>query len=117
VCTHGVVDQTRMLRLPDVNVADLSAAWADILARANLNQNHTITREQLSVREHMSMILRTLQGRRFALFEDLFDTTRGIPVLIVTFIATLELARECLLEITQAEAFAPIYIRLAYTPN
>jgi segregation and condensation protein A len=117
VCANVVVDHTRAVRLPDVNVADLSAAWADILARANLNQNHTITREQLSVREHMSIILRTLQGRRFALFEDLFDTTLGIPVLIVTFIATLELARECLLEITQAEAFAPIYIRLAYTQN
>ncbi len=115
--TNVLVDQTQMLRLPDVNVADLSAAWADILARAKLNQNHTITREQLSVREHMSIVLRTLQGRRFALFEDLFDTERGVAVLVVTFIATLELAREGLLEVTQAEAFAPIYVRLAYSPH
>jgi segregation and condensation protein A len=75
-----------------------------------------ITREQLSVREHMSIVLRALQGRRFALFEDLFDVKRGPQVLVVTFIALLELARERLLEVTQAEAFAPIYVRLAYAP-
>ncbi|MGH8797881.1 MAG: segregation/condensation protein A, partial [Caldimonas sp.] len=101
-------------RLPEVNPDDLRAAWADILKRARLNQHHLITREQLSVREHMSIVLRALQGRRFALFEDLFDARRGAPVLVVTFIALLELARERLLEVTQAEAFAPIYVRLAY---
>jgi segregation and condensation protein A len=76
-----------------------------------------ITREQLSVREHMSIVLRTLQGRRFAVFEDLFDSARGPQVLVVTFIALLELARERLIDVTQAEAFAPIYVRLAYAPN
>jgi hypothetical protein len=50
-------------------------------------------------------------------FEDLFDPSRGLPVLVVTFIAMLELAKETLIEMTQAEAFAPIYVRLAYTPN
>jgi segregation and condensation protein A len=110
------VDDTVALRLPDVTPADLRDAWADIVKRAKLNQHHLITREQLSVREHMSIVLRTLQGRRFALFEDLFDPLRGVPVLVVTFIALLELARERLLEVTQAEAFAPIYVRLAYQP-
>jgi segregation and condensation protein A len=64
----------------------------------------------------MSIVLRTLQGQRFVEFEDLFDLSRGPQVLVVTFIAMLELARERLLEITQAEAFAPIYVRLAYHP-
>ena len=50
------------------------------------------------------------------MFEDLFDARRGPQVLVVTFIAMLELAREHLLEVTQAEAFAPIYVRLAYSP-
>ena len=111
-----VIEQSLTPRLPDVNAADLSAAWADILKRAKLNQHHMITREQLSVREHMSIVLRALQGRRFAMFEDLFDVARGPQVLVVTFIALLELARERLLEVTQAEAFAPIYVRLTYTP-
>ena len=110
------IEQSLAPRFPDVDADDLRAAWADILKRARLNQHHTITREQLSVREHMSIVLRRLQGRRFALFEDLFDTGRGPQVMVVTFIAMLELARERLLEITQAEAFAPIYVRLAYEP-
>jgi len=111
------IEQSLAPRFPDVDVDELRAAWADILKRANLNQHHTITREQLSVREHMSIVLRTLQGRRFLEFEHLFDVRRGPQVLVVTFIALLELARERLLEITQAEAFAPIYVRLAYQPN
>lgn len=110
-----VIEQSIAPRFPDVVADDLRAAWADILKRAKLNQHHLISREQLSVREHMSIVLRTLQGRRFALFEELFDTGRGPQVLVVTFIAMLELARERLLEITQAEAFAPIYVRLAYS--
>jgi len=111
-----VIEQSLAPRFPDVDADELRAAWADILKRAKLNQHHHITREQLSVREHMSIVLRRLQGRRFAMFEDLFDVTRGPQVLVVTFIAMLELAREHLLEVTQAEAFAPIYVRLAYAP-
>jgi segregation and condensation protein A len=111
------IEQSLAPRWPDVNPDDLRAAWRDILQRARLNQHHTISREQLSVREHMSIVLRKLQGRRFVEFEELFDVTRGTPVLVVTFIAMLELAKESLLEVTQAEAFAPIYVRLAYTPT
>jgi len=111
------IEQALAPRLPEVHPEDLAAAWADILSRAKLVAHHTITREQLSVREHMSIVLRALQGRRFALFEDLFDPKRGPQVMVVTFIALLELARERLLEVTQAEAFAPIYVRLAYSPS
>ncbi len=110
------IEQSLVPRFADVDEGELRAAWADILKRAKLNQHHTITREQLSVREHMSIVLRALQGRRFAMFEELFDVARGPQVLVVTFIALLELAKEHLLEVTQAEAFAPIYVRLAYTP-
>ncbi len=108
------VDDSLVTRLPDVSPADLRQAWADLIRRASLVQHHRISREQLSVREHMSMLLRGLGGRRFALFEELFDATRGPEVMVVTFIALLELAREHLIEVTQAEAFAPIYVRLAY---
>ena len=112
-----LVEQSLAPRLPDVDPGDLRAAWADILQRAKLNQHHRITREQLSVREYMSQVLKRLQGRRFVEFHELFDTTRGQAVVVVTFIAMLELCRERLLEVTQAEAFAPIYVRLSYTPN
>ena len=111
------IDQTVAVRLPDVNPVDLQEAWRDILMRAKLNQHHKISREQLSVREHMGLVLRRLQGQRFLEFADLFDTQASTPVVVVTFVALLELAREHLLEITQAEAFAPIYVRLAYQPS
>jgi segregation and condensation protein A len=111
------IEQSLAPRWPDVVPDDLRDAWRDILQRASLTQHHTISREQLSVREHMSIVLRKLQGRRFVEFHELFDTSRGTPVLVVTFIAMLELSREALLEVTQAEAFAPIYVRLAYQPS
>ena len=111
------VEQALKPRFPDVELGDLQSAWADILKRARLVQHHKISREELSVREHMSIVLRKLQGRRFAPFEDLFDPARGVPVLVVTLIALLELAKENLVEITQAEAYAPIYVRLAFTPS
>jgi len=105
------------VRHPEVTLDDLRLAWLDILQRAKLHTHHTISREELSVREHMSIVLRTLQGKRFVEFEHLFDVTRGAPVMVVTFIAMLELGKERLIEITQAEAFAPIYVRLAYEPS
>jgi len=109
--TEGVV------RLPEVSLDDLRNAWADILRRASLVQHHRISREQLSVRDFMTRILRNLHNRRFAEFEDLFEVDQGPQAIVVTFIALLELARESLVEITQAEAFAPIYVRLAYRPS
>ncbi len=111
------VEQSLQPRFPDVELADIQQAWADILKRAKLVQHHKISREELSVREHMSIVLKKLQGRRFAPFEELFDPAKGAPVLVVTLIALLELAKETLVEIVQAEAFAPIYVRLAFTPN
>ena len=111
------LESTHELRLPEVRPEDLREAWLQILKRAKLVQHHHISREQLSVREHMSIVLKRLQGRRFVEFEELFEPGRSLGVLVVTFLAMLELSRESLLEMTQAEAFAPIYLRLAYSPS
>ncbi|MGB2817935.1 MAG: ScpA family protein [Burkholderiaceae bacterium] len=111
-----IIEQSIEKRFPDVNVVDLREAWADVIRRAKLNAHHHISREELSVREHMSLILKRLQGSRFVEFADLFDHARGIAVAVVHFLALLELARESLIDITQAAPYAPIYIRLAYTP-
>lgn len=110
------IEQSIAPRFPDVRPDDLREAWRELLRRARLGAHHHITRERLSVREHMSLVLKRLQGRRFLEFHELFETSRGVPVVVVTFVALLELARENLLEVTQAEAFAPIYVRLAYQP-
>jgi segregation and condensation protein A len=117
---HGYVDTTVAVTWPDDNQDDLQMAWRDVLHRAKLNQHHTISREELSVRDFMTRILRRLQNARFIefgeLFEDAINSGKGISIVIVNFIAMLELSREALIEITQAEPYAPIYVRLAYTP-
>jgi segregation and condensation protein A len=111
------IEQALAPRFPDVELDELRLAWADVIKRAKLVAHHKISREELSVREHMSAMLRKLQNARFIEFGDLFDVSRGMPVLVVNFIAMLELSRESLIEITQAEPFAPIYVRLAYSPT
>jgi len=104
-------------RLPDVNSADLAEAWRSLLHRARLTAHHRVTREELSVRAHMSAILRALKERRVVEFGELFDPKRGVAVLVVTFLALLELARERLLEITQSAGFGPIYVKLAHAES
>jgi len=116
VRTQIFIEQSLVTTWPDVTPVDLQQAWLDVMKRAKLVQHHKISREELSVREHMTGILRRLQSSRFVEFADLFDIAGGVPVVVVNFVALLELAKETLVEITQAEPFAPIYVRLAYSP-
>jgi segregation and condensation protein A len=104
-------------RLPDVNARDLAEAWRTLLHRARLSAHHRVSREELSVRAHMSSILRSLKERRVAEFGELFEPQRGVAVLVVTFLALLELAREMLVEITQSAGFGPIYVKLAHAQS
>ena len=107
------VEKTLLRRLPEVSAHDLQKAWRGILQQARLHTHHLVQREELSVREHMTLILRHLRDAGgFVEFVDLFDATRGAPVLVVHFLALLELALEHLLEMTQVEVFEPIYLRL-----
>lgn len=112
-CPHIGIP-TVAARLPSVSVEELQQAWLGVVQRARLVQRHQIQREELSVREHMSHILKTLQGKRFVQFENLFNPESGVAVVVVHFVALLELAKEALVDITQAEAYAPIYVRLAF---
>ncbi|MBB5608828.1 MULTISPECIES: ScpA family protein [unclassified Janthinobacterium] len=116
VRTQIFIEQSLTPTWPDVEAVDLQQAWLDVLKRAKLTQHHRISRQELSVREHMTNILRRLQSARFVEFGDLFDIAGGVPIVVVNFVALLELAKETLIEITQAEPFAPIYVRLAYSP-
>jgi segregation and condensation protein A len=106
------IERTVAERLPQVRAQDLAEAWRGLLHRAHLARHHHISRQELSVREHMSAILRALGERRVMEFGELFDPTRGVAVLVVSFLALLELARELLIEITQSAGFGPIYVKL-----
>ncbi len=100
-------------RLPEVSLHDLQLAWLRIMKKARLNQSHRVGREQLSVREQMSAILRKLGDGGFVVFDALFDFRLGAPGLVVSFLAVLELVKEKRVAVTQNEAFAPIYVKMA----
>jgi segregation and condensation protein A len=107
-----LVEQTLVKRVPTVLMADLTEAWRVILNRAKATQKHRVCREELSVRAHMSRIMRELQGKGFVQFHELFKPEEGVAVVVVTFLAVLEMARESLLDITQTEPLDPIYVKL-----
>ena len=97
---------------PEVSLDDLTEAWRNVLKRASHFKHHKVSRAELSVREHMSLILRQLQAEPVLEFWQVFDLADGIPKLVVCFLAILELAREGLLRITQQSAFSPIYLQI-----
>lgn len=99
-------------RLPEVSFADLQNAWLEILRRAKLNQHHRISRDELSVREYMSQILRRLQGAGNQPFETLFDITHGVSSVVVGFLAVLEMVKERMILVSQNAPMEPIYVRL-----
>jgi len=106
------IEQALVERLPGVQIPDLSEAWRSILARAKMTRHHKITREQLSVRSHMSRILKQLAPGNYVEFSELFEPERGVPLLVVSFLALLELSRELLIEMTQKSPFDPIYVKI-----
>jgi segregation and condensation protein A len=114
-----LVEQSLVKRVPTVLPSELTDAWRAILARAKATQKHRVSREELSVRSHMSRILRVLGaslnaegGQDFVPFDQLFQPEEGVAVVVVSFLAVLELARESLIEITQTAPLEPIYVRM-----
>ena len=105
------IDQAMIEYLPEVSVDNLRDAWLMLMARSNVNRRHHVTREELSVRAHMSRILHQLQGQNFVEFNELFNPAAGVPELVVTFLALLELVRENQVEVSQPRVFGIIYVR------
>jgi len=110
---HVIFEKQTSLQMPDVEPEDLRRAWASILARAKLNKTHLITRDELSVRARMSYLLRKLKPGLHVEFAQLFEEALSVPLVVVTFLAILELARERLISVAQTESFSPIYVQLA----
>jgi len=108
-----LLEQAAEERLPDIAAIDLRQAWLSILSRAKHKRSHQVEKDELSVREQMSWILRYLDGRDYVAFEELFDLDKGVPHLVVNFIAVLELVKEGMIKVSQEAAYQPIYVRLA----
>ncbi len=114
---HVIMENTVIERLPNICVDDLRLAWLALLTRARLHSHHKVRRDGVSVREQMTRLLRQLRHGEYEAFENLFDVSGGIPQLVVTFIAILELAKETLVEITQTETLGKIYVRTSNRVN
>ena len=100
------------IKPPEVSLDELVEAWRNVLKRAKLITHHKIGKAELSVREHMSHILRRLKADGMVEFSALFDNeVEVLAKLIVNFLAILELAKEGLIRITQQQAFSPIYLQ------
>lgn len=102
-------------RLPDVTLKELLLAFHDVLKRAEMFSNLHVQREPLSVRQRMSEILSRVKANVFTDFVDLFDPGEGRMGVAVTFIAVLELLRESVIEVVQADVYAPLHVRAAST--
>lgn len=96
---------------PDVDMQDMLLALQGVLKRADLFTSHHVEKERLSTRERMSAILATLQDDQFVAFQSLFTVEEGRLGVVVTFIATLELVKEQLIELVQAEVLGSIHVR------
>jgi len=107
-----MIETSLVKRVPTVLMADLTEAWRVILNRAKATQKHRVGREELSVRAQMSRIMRQLAGKNYMLFDELFTPEEGVAMVVVTFLAVLEMARESLLDISQTSPFEPIYVKL-----
>ena len=106
------VEDKAVIRLPPpVDLRELLLALKDVLKRAELTGRHAIQREALSVRNRMSDVLNAIGDGEFHLFERLFNVDEGRLGIVVTFLAILELAKEHLIEIMQAEPLTPIYLK------
>ncbi len=100
-------------KLPQVEMKDLMHALAQVLRRAEIYAAHEIKQEPLSIRERMTQVLSTLSVDDFVEFSSLFTKEEGRAGVIVTFIAILELLKERVIDIVQAEVYAPIYVKPA----
>jgi segregation and condensation protein A len=97
--------------LAEVDLKELLAALLKVFERAKLNAKHHIEREVLSIRERMSDILHKIKRDEFTRFDQLFDAEEGRLGVVVSFIAVLELLKQSMIEIVQAEPFAPIHVK------
>ena len=97
---------------PEVDLADMLDALRDVLGRAELFSHHQIQMEPLSVRERMTSIIDRLRKNPYMEFQFFFTPEEGRMGVVVTFLALMELTRECIVDIIQNEPMGQIYVKL-----
>jgi len=98
------------LPLDNVSLFDLVDALKDVLERNPASRLLEIVPDNLTVRERMNLILETLEGKDSVSFAALFEGSSHRMVVVVTFLALLELMRLRVARVFQAETFGPILV-------
>lgn len=101
--------------LDEVTLFDLVDALQDILARHPAERLVEIIPDNMTVRDRMNAIIEALEGRDAVDFTSLFDAASHRIVLIVTFLALLELIRIRVVRVFQGEAFGAILVSRAFS--
>lgn len=97
------------LYLFDLSLFDLLDAFRKILEKAP-SEIVSITKETLTVKNRMSMIMEIIEEHEAVRFEDLFEEGITRIYLIVTFLALLELIRLGLARAYQEREFGNIWV-------
>jgi segregation and condensation protein A len=109
--TAELVDRKVVRLPPQVTLQEMLLAFQEVLTRSDMFAHHHVQREPLSVRQRMTDVLAVLAGGEFVEFVRLFRAEEGRRGVTVTFVAILELLREGLVDIVQAEPYAPLHVR------
>ena len=107
------VSKTQHIKQPSVGMDELLYALADVLKRSELYESHQVSKETLSTRERMSLILERLSTDEYTAFSSLFTLKEGRSGVVVTFIAILELVKEALIELVQNQPYGEIHLRIS----
>jgi len=111
---HAELTHRQVVRmLPEVALQEMLIAFKDVVQRATMFAHLHVRRETLSVRQRMSDVLAQLEGAGLVEFVRLFRPEEGRMGVTVTFASLLELLREGLIDIVQAEPYQPLYVRRA----
>ena len=97
------------LSLFDLSLFDLLDAFKKILDKAP-PEMVSITKETLTVKDKMFVIMEILEGQETVRFEELFKAGRTRVQIIVTFVALLELIRLGLARAYQDKDFGNIWV-------
>ncbi len=102
--------ETKIDVAPGTTLFDLITAFKQVIENRPEENVHQVQTFEVTIEDRIGWVIKFLQGREYATFQDLFaDVPRRI-VAVVTFIALLELVRTRRIAVDQSEPFRELRI-------
>lgn len=114
---HATYDESLVKAAPTpVEMRELLLALSDVLERVRLVKDYEISAEPISIENHMEFVLNRVQeSSDYLSFSDFLGEAESRELVVVTFLAILELVKEGHIVLVQHEQFAPIFVGAATT--